>query len=148
MSDHPSIWEYDCVIPSEVGAEQCIQQEVMTQLERQEWGSHDVFGVHLSLEEALVNAIKHGNRFDPAKSVRVECRLWPDLLRVTISDEGEGFDPNAVPDPTDAEHIDAPCGRGLLLMRNFMSKVCYNERGNTVMLEKTRSAADSPPVDG
>jgi serine/threonine-protein kinase RsbW len=103
---------------------------------------HDVFGVHLAMEEALVNAIRHGNRLDPGKQVQFACRMTPDLVRIEITDEGDGFDPSSIPDPTDPEHIEAPSGRGLMLMRSFMSRVEYNDVGNRVVMEKERVAKD------
>ena len=103
------------------------------------WVDHDIFSIHLALEEALVNAIKHGNGLDLAKQVRVRCRMSDDLVQIEIADEGEGFDPTRVPDPTDEHHRECPNGRGVMLMRSFMDRVEYNERGNCVLLEKRRT---------
>ncbi len=127
------------MIPSETGAGAPLLQQVLDQLEKQHWVQHDIFGVHLAVEEALVNAIRHGNRLDASKQVRVACRMTPDLVRIEITDEGEGFDPSAVPDPTDPANIEAPSGRGLMLMRSFMSRVEYNDVGNEVVMEKERA---------
>jgi serine/threonine-protein kinase RsbW len=115
----------------------------MEQLGRQRWPERDVFSIRLAVEEALVNAIKHGNQFDTSKRVYVTCSLSPARLRVEIADEGQGFDPNSLPDPTDPENLDMPCGRGIMLMRSFMSRVEFNETGNRVVLEKDRSEADA-----
>jgi serine/threonine-protein kinase RsbW len=112
---------------------------VLGQLQQHHWGDHDVFSIHLALEEALVNAIKHGNGLDLAKQVRVRCRMSDDLVQIEIADEGEGFDPRCVPDPTDEHHRECPNGRGVMLMRSFMDRVQYNERGNCVLLEKRRT---------
>jgi serine/threonine-protein kinase RsbW len=101
-----------------------------------------VFCVQLAMEEALVNAIKHGNREDATKQVRVHCALSAERIRIEISDEGPGFDPTAVPDPTDDSRLEVPCGRGLLLMRSFMSLVEFNAAGNCVVMEKHRAADD------
>jgi serine/threonine-protein kinase RsbW len=87
--------------------------------------------LQLALEEGLANAVKHGNQLDPAKQVKVECQLLDDcIIRVTIEDEGLGFNPDEVPDPTDFENLDKPSGRGIVLMRAFMDEVLYNDRGN------------------
>ncbi|HEX3657859.1 MAG TPA: ATP-binding protein [Pirellulales bacterium] len=110
--------------------------DVIRQLKHHGWPPEDIFGVRLALEEALVNAIKHGNRSDTSKCVHFSCKLGADRLRLEIRDEGCGFDPRAVPDPTDAEHLARPNGRGLLLMRAYMSRVEYNETGNCVVMEK------------
>ena len=114
--------------------------EVLAQLEVHEYTSRDIFGVHMAVEEALVNAIKHGNGLDAHKKVRVVCQLSKECLRIEIEDEGPGFDPAQVPDPTEEGNRELPCGRGLMLMRSFMSKVEYNKAGNRVVMEKQRTA--------
>jgi serine/threonine-protein kinase RsbW len=111
---------------------------VLARLEAEHWTSHDIFGVHLALEEAVVNAIKHGNKLDRNKKVHVECKLSPEAFWINIADEGQGFDPRSVPDCTDPDHIQLPHGRGLLLMHCYMNRVEYNERGNAVTMEKRR----------
>ncbi|HEY5313242.1 MAG TPA: ATP-binding protein, partial [Pirellulales bacterium] len=108
----------------------------MRQLKQHGWPPEDMFGVRLALEEALVNAIKHGNHSDATKCVHFSCKLGPDRLWLEIRDEGCGFNPQAVPDPTDAAHVALPNGRGLLLMRAYMSRVEYNAAGNCVVMEK------------
>lgn len=140
MSEEEWVWQVEETIPSEPGAGSHILQEVLAQLEQLDYGPRDIFGVQMALEEALVNAAKHGNRFDSAKKVHVACRMSRDKLRMEIEDEGTGFDPNAVPDPTLPENLDKPSGRGIMLMKTFMSHVEYNQLGNRVLMEKTRSA--------
>ena len=100
---------------------------------------HDIFSIKLALEEALVNAIKHGNQLDPDKSVRVSYRITPDRFDVKITDEGPGFNPEDVPDPTAPENLERPCGRGLLLIRGFMTSVEYKGKGNVVAMSKVRN---------
>ena len=102
------------------------------------WSEHEIFGIHLAVEEALVNAIRHGNRLDENKLVRVWFRLATNRLKVEIADEGPGFDPLRLADPTASENIECPCGRGVLLMRNYMNRVEYNDSGNRVVMEKDR----------
>ncbi len=98
-----------------------------------------MFGIRLALEEAVVNAIKHGNCLDCNKRVHVICRSTADKIWIRISDEGRGFNPDEVPDCTDPAHLSSPNGRGIMLMRNFMSRVEYNQAGNVVEMEKLRS---------
>jgi serine/threonine-protein kinase RsbW len=114
-------------------------EEVMGHLDETVWGSKDVFAVNLALEEALVNAVQHGNRLDPDKKVHFICRLNNDKIYVRIEDEGEGFDPNAVPDPTDDDHIMTVSGRGCLLIKGFVSRACWNDTGNVIEFEKDRT---------
>jgi serine/threonine-protein kinase RsbW len=95
--------------------------------------------VRLALEEAVVNGVRHGNGGDPARRVLVRCWVRPDAVLAEVEDEGPGFDPSLVPDPTLPENMDRPSGRGLLLMRHFMTWVRFCGRGNCVMLYKRRS---------
>jgi serine/threonine-protein kinase RsbW len=138
MSDHLWIWQCDRVIPSEARAGRHIIDEVLQQLKSQRWVPRDVFGVHLAMHEALVNAIMHGNHLDASKQVHISCRISADLVHIEIADEGAGFDPAKVPDPTSPDRITSPSGRGVMLMKAFMSRVEYSAPGNRVILEKTR----------
>ena len=132
--------QFEVRIPSETTAGQAVQERIVARLEQLEFPPRDVFGVRLSLEEALVNAIKHGNGMDPEKSVRVSCHIDEELIRIEIEDEGPGFTPEEVPDPTAEENLERPCGRGIMLMKAFLSRVEYVPPGNLVILEKTRDA--------
>ena len=136
MSDEPGTWTSRHDLPSELGAGKVVLDELLAKLEEAGWPQHDVFGVHLAVEEALANAIGHGNQLDPAKQVHVVLSLSDTLLRIEIADEGDGFDPASVPDPTDPEHLDAESGRGIMLMRNFMSRVEFSQGGSSVIMEK------------
>lgn len=88
----------------------------------------------VSLTEALSNAMLYGNRKDPHKRVRVEVIVGDCELVARITDEGHGFDPDRVPDPTAPGNIEKAGGRGLFLMRELMDEVHFNERGNQVTL--------------
>ena len=76
-----------------------------------------IYGIRLAVEEALVNAIKHGNQMDRKKAVRIRYTINPQHFLIEIEDQGPGFRPDEVPDPTSPENLERPCGRGLLLMR-------------------------------
>jgi len=117
---------------------------LLDQMKLLEWEDHDIFAVHLAVEEALVNAIKHGNQKDASKAVHVSLSVSRDLVEISIRDEGGGFDPADVPDPTDEDNLELPSGRGLMLMRTYMSSVQFNESGNQVVMTKRRSA---PRID-
>lgn len=134
------IEEFEVEIPSDTAAGQEVQARILKMLEDHNFPPRDVFGVRLALEEALVNAIKHGNRMDANKVVRVGCQVFNEKVRVEIEDQGEGFRPDEVPDPTADENLERPCGRGIMLMRSFMSLIEYNETGNCVVLEKERNS--------
>jgi serine/threonine-protein kinase RsbW len=98
----------------------------------------DCLGVGLALEEAVVNGLQHGNRGDPRKRVRVRYLVAPEGVLAEVEDEGRGFDPGLVPDPTLPENLDRPSGRGLFLMRHYMDRVRFSRRGNRVVLYKRR----------
>ncbi|MCE9553387.1 MAG: ATP-binding protein [Planctomycetes bacterium] len=132
-------WLSDWRIPSRHGAGKPIEEEILGQLREHGWVDRDVFAVHLALEEALVNAIIHGNGLCSTKWVSVDCKISSERLWIRIADEGTGFCPGNVPDPTDPENLERPCGRGIMLMRNFMSRVDYNAEGNCVEMEKHRA---------
>jgi serine/threonine-protein kinase RsbW len=126
----------DVVIPSDPAEARRLQDQIEQLLQARHASDHDVFSIKLALEEALVNAIKHGNQLDRSKKVHVAYRLLADRFEIHISDEGCGFDPTDVPDPTAAENLERPCGRGLMLMRHYMSEVAFNARGNAVTMSK------------
>jgi serine/threonine-protein kinase RsbW len=90
----------------------------------------------------MVNAIKHGNKESPDKCVAVSFRIGSNSVWMQLTDQGEGFDPNALPDPTDEEHLDQPHGRGVMLIRELMTSVIYNDQGNQVTMHKVRSSGD------
>jgi serine/threonine-protein kinase RsbW len=103
------------------------------------YGEKDQFAVRLALDEAVANGIKHGNREDPAKSVSLRYRVTPETVLAEVEDEGPGFDPERVPDPLAPENLERACGRGLFLMRFYMTWVRHSERGNRVTLCKYRT---------
>jgi serine/threonine-protein kinase RsbW len=101
----------------------------------------ELFAIRLALEEALVNAIKHGHKGDASKEVQLRYYLASACLLVEVEDQGAGFQPQEVPDPFAAENLERSSGRGLLLMRNYMTWVRYNERGNRVTMCRQHSGA-------
>lgn len=101
----------------------------------------------VGLTEALANAMLYGNGCDPSKRVRVEVTLGPDHIRARVTDQGVGFDPASVPDPTAPANLTKPGGRGLFLMRKLLDEVSFNERGNQVTLVLRLEQAP-PPIRG
>jgi len=135
-------WTRTVDLPSERGASKFIMEELLEQLGVFGWSPSDIFAIHLAAEEAIVNAIIHGNKLDPSKRVHVECLVSSDLARVEVADEGPGFDPASVPDCTLDERLEVPTGRGVMLMKNFMTRIEYNATGNRVLMEKKRPPAE------
>jgi serine/threonine-protein kinase RsbW len=99
----------------------------------------DVFAVRLGLEEALVNAVKHGNRGDPAKEARLRYHVNAECVLLVVEDAGPGFDPATVPDPLAPENLERPSGRGLFLIRKYMTWAEHNDCGNCITMCKHRS---------
>jgi serine/threonine-protein kinase RsbW len=130
----PSGHSAEIRIPSHPPETRRVQEDIERQLRAHHYGENDIFAIKLAVEEALVNAIKHGNQMDQRKKVHITYRVLPERFDIHITDEGTGFDPTDVPDPTTPENLERPCGRGLMLMRHYMSEVAYNERGNTVRM--------------
>ena len=90
----------------------------------------DLYWIITALREALANAVRHGNRSDPGRKVLVDFNVEGCTVSIRIEDEGEGFDPTAVPDPTDPENLLRPNGRGIFYMQQFMNHVEFG-RGPT-----------------
>lgn len=114
--------------------------QLIDQLKEAGFSTKDLFGVRLAVEEAIVNAIKHGHQGDTSKVVHVRYHLSSDgQLLIEVEDQGPGFVPEEVPDCCLLENLDKGSGRGLFLMRAYMTWVRYNERGTCVTLCKQRS---------
>lgn len=86
----------------------------------------------ISLTEAVNNAIIHGNKADEKKKVRIDLEQSRSELAVSVTDEGSGFDPNAIPDPTQPENLECCGGRGVLIMNSLADKLSYRNNGSTV----------------
>jgi serine/threonine-protein kinase RsbW len=120
-----------------------VQDLIVEGAEEMGFPSASRFALRLAMEEAIVNAFKHGHRgLPPETPVRIEYDLSPERVRVAVEDRGPGFRLDHVPDPTLDENLENPGGRGLVLMRAYMTNVRYNERGNRVEMELR------PPPEG
>ncbi len=126
------------VVPGRRDATSPVVQQIMDAVDRAGYGRTSRFAVRLALEEAIANALRHGNGMDPAKSIVIEFHVGPDGVAIDIEDSGHGFDVDAVPDPTLDENIDRPSGRGIMLMRAYMTTVEFNEVGNRVAMRYRR----------
>jgi serine/threonine-protein kinase RsbW len=102
----------------------------------------------IALDEAFVNAVKHGNKNDHSKLVRISAELSAKEARFTVEDEGEGFNVQEIPDPRDPENLFKTSGRGVLLIYNIMDEVQYNERGNRLtMVKRPEDTLDAELID-
>ena len=95
--------------------------------------------LRVGLSEALANAMLYGNCRDPRKRVRVEARITPDEIKVRVTDEGHGFNPQKLADPTLPGHRKRVGGRGIYLIRKMMDRVEFNDKGNSITMVLTRS---------
>jgi serine/threonine-protein kinase RsbW len=95
----------------------------------------DLYGnIMISVTECISNAIVHGNQSNSGKMVHLELQLEPGLLRCSIEDEGNGFDFNQLPDPTDPENLEKTGGRGIFLMKHLSDEVKFEEGGKKTVL--------------
>jgi serine/threonine-protein kinase RsbW len=114
------------------------ERSLLSAIEQRRYNNSSCFAIRLALEEALSNAFKHGNKNDPSKVVRMECQVDRQVVVIDIQDEGEGFDPSSIPDPTAEENVEIPAGRGLTLIRAFMSEVQIPPPGNRLRMKYVR----------
>ena len=129
---------HQVVIPSDLGAARPVEEEILRQTDALGYDRACAFAIRLALEEAVVNAHKHGNKSDPAKRIFISYRIDLQCVVLRIRDEGAGFDPARLPDCTAPDRISLPCGRGIMLMREYMDEVSFNQRGNEVQLVKEK----------
>lgn len=107
------------------------EKRLLGAVEAAGYSGASVFAIRLAFEEAMMNAFKHGGG---EKGVSLEVEVGPERVRIVVDDHGPGFDPDRVPDPLAEENLELPSGRGLMLMRQYMTEVRFNEKGNEVTL--------------
>jgi serine/threonine-protein kinase RsbW len=95
-----------------------------------------IFDIHVGFEEALRNAMIHGNKLSPEKMVNVEMEVNDEAVIISVEDEGEGFDPGDLPDPTLDENLLKESGRGVYLINHLMDEVRYENKGRKVVMKK------------
>ncbi|HIF00027.1 MAG TPA: ATP-binding protein [Planctomycetes bacterium] len=142
----PAASQLNVQIPSDTTEALAVQEQIVALMEKHDYSMRDIFAMRLSLEEGITNAIKHGNGGDPNKKVSISADVSDERLRVEVADEGEGFDPKDVPDPTDIDFIDRACGRGLMLMRAYLNSFEYSEGGTKLTMERERNS-ELPIID-
>lgn len=133
-------FQFEISIPSRIAEAQAVQERIVQHMEQLTYSMRDIFAIRLAIEEALTNAIRHGNRRDESKQVHVSCQIDTSKLRIAITDDGEGFDPADVPDPTSEEFLERTSGRGILLMRTYMSLCEHSMGGRRITIERERNS--------
>lgn len=96
------------------------------------------FNLRVAIAEALANAIVAGNQEDRSKWVQVQAEVCGDQIRIEVTDQGTGFDPESILPPLLPEELDRPSGRGLFLIKHLVDEVCFNEQGNSICMTLRR----------
>ncbi|REJ75544.1 MAG: hypothetical protein DWQ47_08710 [Acidobacteria bacterium] len=126
----------DFEVPSVIALMDDILEYLMKRVEKLGVVKPEKSNLFVALDEAFVNAVKHGNKFDTSKLVRISVEISPKKASFTIEDEGEGFNVNEIPDPRDPENLFKTSGRGVMFIFNIMDEVSYNDRGNRLTMVK------------
>jgi serine/threonine-protein kinase RsbW len=126
------------VIPSDLRSAKEPERRIVRAMVCNGYDPETTFGLKLALEEAMTNAVKHGNGNDPSKCIVVRYYVDPRRVVVMVRDQGSGFCPDQVPDPTAEENLERPNGRGIMLMHSYTTRVCYNQTGNEVWMLKEK----------
>lgn len=128
----------DVTCPNDLRVLKEPEAEIMRCLRDCGYDADTIFAIKLAFEEAVTNAVKHGNCNDPSKTIILRYFVDCDRVVVMVRDEGCGFRPEQVPDPTADENLERPSGRGIMLMQSYMTDVRFNAQGNEVWLLKER----------
>ena len=127
-------------LPSDLGLMNGVLEYLQDRVSKLGLIKPDRSNLFVALDEAFVNAVKHGNKNDPSKLLRITAELSPKEASFTVEDEGEGFDIREIPDPCDPANLFRTSGRGVLLIYNIMDEVEYNAQGNRVKMVKRPEA--------
>ena len=109
---------------------------ILREVRRCGYSQDATFAIKLALEEAIINAVKHGNHNDESKTVTVRYCVTPEQTVIVVRDQGGGFEPDKVPDPTAPDRLSLPDGRGIMLMRAYLTDLWYSPCGREVCLIK------------
>lgn len=115
--------------------------QILELAESEGFGSSSLFAIRLAIEEGITNAFEHGHHgLNPSTTIHVEYAISSDEIEIAIEDQGPGFSPADLPDPTLQENLSKPSGRGVMLMQAYMTEVHFNKAGNRVKLRYVRPA--------
>jgi len=146
--DSPRVREkIDLELPSDLSLMNAVLEYLLDRVAKLGMIEVEQSNLYIALDEAFVNAVKHGNRHDPEKLLRVTAELSAREAIFTVEDEGDGFNVREIPDPCDPTNLFKSSGRGVLLIYNIMDEVEYSDRGNKLKMvarPKRASAASEP----
>ena len=111
-----------------------VQNAVLTKMEEESYSERDLFSVRVAFEEALANALLHGHQGDEQIEIEVAWVVSDTCVEIEVIDQGRGYNPDSIPDPTANENLTLPSGRGLAMIQAFMHEVHLNDRGNHVRM--------------
>ena len=131
---------FKVTIASDFDAARDVQERILRDVEQHGFGEEATFALRIALEEAMVNAIKHGNGLDPGKKVRIESKITAKRAEVVIEDEGPGFDRTNIPDPTHDDNLHKPSGRGILLIEAYMDTAQWSKGGRKLRMVKENAS--------
>ena len=135
-------------LPSDLSLMNGVLQYLLERVSRLGLIKPERSNLFIALDEAFVNAVKHGNKNNPQKLVRITAELSPKEACFTVEDEGDGFNIQEIPDPCDPANLFKSTGRGVLLIYNIMDEVEYNAQGNRVkMVKRPETSVDTQLVD-
>ncbi len=115
-----------------------VQEAVLALMKAKEYSEHQLFSVRVAIEEALANALLHGHQGDTSAEIKVSWHVTDEQVVIEVIDQGRGYDPESIPDPTATENLTLPSGRGLAMIKAFMSEVHLNERGNHLTIVRCK----------
>jgi serine/threonine-protein kinase RsbW len=144
MADRVQEHTVEKVLESTLESVDSAEQTVISEAEALGFDEDDLHRVGIALRECMVNAVVHGNRYNSRKKVHLKVIRTAESLTVVIGDEGDGFDPTAVPDPLAGENLLRGSGRGVMLMQAFMDEFQISKRspqGTEVKMVKYKAKA-------
>ena len=133
-------YEYSVELSNDRDAQEQFHAEFFSQIESCGYDEAAAFAVRLALEEAVANAFRHGNQGDIAKTISIHYTVAEEHVLISVRDQGSGFDPDSVPDPTLDSNLEIPSGRGIMLMRAYMTHVEIVPPGNRLDMRYIRPA--------
>jgi serine/threonine-protein kinase RsbW len=136
MNSRNDTLEEHITIPNDIKYVREISSKILKKLESRNISESTLFDIRLCVEETVRNAMQHGNRHGKKSKVKISYNIGPDKFVIDVQDEGPGFDPGRLPDPTHDDNIMKGSGRGVYLVRHLMDKVEFNDKGNRVKLTK------------
>jgi len=140
MSEPSTVFERDYTLHELRAGLEEVHEAVAAALTSHAFDEGASFAIRLAIEEAVVNAFRHGNRNDPTKVVFFRARVDDQAARFEVEDQGPGFDPKAIPDPTDQFNIEMPSGRGVMLIRAYMTEAEFVPPGNKLCMTYRKPA--------